>query len=198
MSSDKLRHVDGYIMCAKDEYKLGLPTSDGTCVYIGLRVHDGKEVAIKCMVTDVKMIAENETDIYNMMKMEKSPHIVRYLNFVEQDPFTYIVLELCEFSLKEYVEKAHEDNRIPFNTQKIIKEMLTGLDVLHKRGDGEQEMILHRDLKPDNVLVDVAYNIRLADFGVSKKFVEGIHPVCTSVAKPARQFSHAMQIFSCL
>ena len=174
-SSDQLREVDGYIFCPKDEYKVGRPTPDGTCVYIGLRVSDGKEVAVKCMLTDnCEHLAENETHIYNMMKMEKSPHVVRYRHFKKQDIFTYIVLELCEFSLKEYVEKARVDNHIPFDPQKIIKEMLTGLDVLHKRGDGEQELILHRDLKPDNVLVDVAYNIRLADFGVSKKVVEGI------------------------
>jgi serine/threonine protein kinase len=160
-------------MCPKDEFKVGRPTSDGTCVYAGLRISDGKEVAVKCMLTDnCEHLAENETQIYNMLLMETSPHVVRYLHYRPEATFTYIVLELCEFSLTEYVNRARDDPQIPFDPQKIIREILTGLKILHKQGN--EGMILHRDLKPDNVLVDVRWSIRLADFGVSKRVGEGI------------------------
>ena len=173
-AEDQLRKIDGYVTCQQDAFKVGRPTSDGTCVYVGLRVSDGKEVAVKCMLTDnCEHLAENETKIFGMVKMEKSPHVVRYLHYKKGNPFVFIILELCEFSLKEYVNKARDSpDLIPFDPQKIIKEILTGLDVLHKQGSGNDK-ILHRDLKPDNVLVDVEWSIRLADFGVSKTIREG-------------------------
>lgn len=172
ISEDQIRKIDGYVMCPKDEFKVGRPTSDGTCVYAGLRISDGKEVAVKCMLTDnCEHLAENETQIYNMLLMETSPHVVRYLHYRPEATFTYIVLELCEFSLTEYVNRARDDPQIPFDPQKIIREILTGLKILHKQGN--EGMILHRDLKPDNVLVDVRWSIRLADFGVSKRVGEG-------------------------
>ena len=173
VSEARLERINGYIMCHEEDFKIARPTRDGTCVYVGLRKEDGKEVAIKCMLTqNCEQLAENESKIYNMIKMEKSPHVVRYLDFLRGNIFTYIVLELCEFSLVEYVNRAR-DGLIHFEPQRIIKEILTGLEILHKRGHRENEMILHRDLKPDNVLVDVENNIRLADFGVSKRVVQG-------------------------
>ena len=174
-AEDQLRRIGGYVTCQQDAFKVGRPTSDGTCVYVGLREADGKEVAVKCMLTDnCEHLAENESKIFGMLKMEKSPHVVRYLDYQKGNPFVFIILELCEFSLKEYVIKAREfPDQTPFNPQKIIKEILTGLDILHKQGVGNEKKILHRDLKPDNVLVDVAWSIRLADFGVSKTIGEG-------------------------
>ena len=174
---DKLKNINGYVTCQSDNFKIGDPTSNGTCVYAGLRVKDGKEVAVKCMLTDrFEHLAENETQIFNLIKMEKSPHVVRYLDYLPETTFTYIVLELCEFSLTEYVSRVSKGDQIPwpFDSQKIIKEILTGLETLHKRGYRDEEMILHRDLKPDNVLVDVEGCIRLADFGVSKRVGQGI------------------------
>ena len=173
-SQDQLRVIDGYVTCQENEFKVGHPTPDGTCVYVGLRVSDGKEVAVKCMLTDnCEHLAENEINILNMLKMEKSPHVVRYLHYKRGDPFVYIVLELCEFSLKEYVHRVCAGDQVPFNPRKIIKEILTGLDILHNK-QGNEGTILHRDLKPDNVLIDVEWSVRLADFGVSKTVGEGI------------------------
>ena len=47
--------------------------------------------------------------------------------------------------------------------KKQMFQLLYGLDQLHGR------MILHRDLKPCNLLIDSDKNLKIADFGLSKK-----------------------------
>ena len=73
----------------------------------------------------------------------------------------YIVLDLCEETLKEHVF-AQSLEYLQDHGSRMIKEILSGIEFLHSR------KILHRDLKPSNVLVDLEGHMRLADFGISR------------------------------
>jgi len=56
------------------------------------------------------------------------------------------------------------DKALPHDKAKqIIKELLIAVDVLHGK------MIMHRDIKPDNILIDCNGKLKLADFGLAKK-----------------------------
>ena len=46
--------------------------------------------------------------------------------------------------------------------KKAILDVAAGLDFMHKRG------VLHRDVKPQNILIDDSGQAKLVDFGVSK------------------------------
>ena len=105
--------------------------------------------------------AENEKNILSLIETKKSPFIVSYRNFVKGNRFMYLIVDLCEETLDEYV---HSQNiqHLQIHGRRMIKEVLTGLKFLHDQG------ILHRDLKPSNILVDVIGHMKLADFGISR------------------------------
>jgi serine/threonine protein kinase len=58
-----------------------------------------------------------------------------------------------------------KDGKFPeFKAKFYFAEILMGLEYLHSKN------IVYRDLKPENVLIDVDGHIKLADFGLSKVF----------------------------
>ena len=129
----------------------------GTSVYLGI-LEDGSEVAVKRMLIDsCQAAADNEMRILTLINAKKSPFIVSYRHFLKDNTFVYLIVDLCEQTLDEYVR-----NNLQINGRRMIKEVLTGVKFLHDQG------ILHRDLKPSNVLVDVEGHMRLADFGISR------------------------------
>jgi len=71
-------------------------------------------------------------------------------------------MELCEGGdLMTYIKKRR---RIKEGASKFLFKMLvSALEYLH-----EEKLILHRDVKPENILFDSNGHIKLCDFGVSK------------------------------
>jgi serine/threonine-protein kinase/endoribonuclease IRE1 len=135
--------------------------SMGTSVYVGI-MEDGTEVAVKRILKqEFEDAAQNELEILSRIDASKSPFIVRYRNYLKDTTFVYIVLDLCEETLKEHV-CAQRLEYLQDHGSRMIKEILSGIEFLHSR------KILHRYLKPSNVLVDLEGHMRLADFGLSR------------------------------
>ena len=139
--------------------------SCGTCVYVGL-LNDGREVAVKRLLTDRSehFYLNNEHALLTIQKVKKSEHVVKCRYFKVDNPFSYLVTDLCEETLADYV-KLHSKEHLENHGPVMIKEILTGLYALHCGG----EKILHMDLKPENILVDARGKMCLADFGISRR-----------------------------
>ena len=75
------------------------------------------------------------------------------------------VFEYVPDSLENYIQETRSHRqKIPLITIKsITKQILEGLEFVHSKS------ICHRDLKPDNILLDNEHNVKLCDFGSSKK-----------------------------
>ena len=95
------------------------------------------------------------------------PHLLRCFSAGEfefrQMPFLYLVMELAEYSLQDYL-KAHSLS--PSQVCELTQQVALGLDYLHR----EQQQV-HRDLKPANVLW-VRNRWVISDFGLVRKLNE--------------------------
>uniref|UniRef100_A0A674DA65 Serine/threonine-protein kinase/endoribonuclease IRE1a-like n=1 Tax=Salmo trutta TaxID=8032 RepID=A0A674DA65_SALTR len=149
--------------------------SDGTEVFLGLR-DDGTEVAVKRMTRINYQVLKNEEEFLRLPKLD-NPYIVRYVDFAEDTIFGYLVLQLCEYTLDEYI-KDHLPKDNPHVLKEIVHDVLSSLGVLHSKDTN----ILHRDIKPQNVLIDVTGRARLADFGISRQLTTGQTTVKTRSA----------------
>ena len=150
--------------------------SIGENVYVGI-MQDGSEVAVKRIWKQAREFIEvqNENTILQRtgVNRAKSPFIVNYRDFIDDDTFMYLILDLCEETLEKHVHSQSMEY-IQQHGPRMINEILTGLEFLHREG------IVHRDLKPTNVLVDVQGHMRLADFGISRVLHEDKSSILTN------------------
>lgn len=97
---------------------------------------------------------------------EKEIPLINIPNVNDYKKRLYLVFEYSETTLSKLIEhmKNTGDHFTLTQVQNIMKQLLTGLNLMHSK------MILHRDLKPDNILIDLqGENVKIADFGLSKQ-----------------------------
>ncbi|KAJ7230665.1 Pkinase-domain-containing protein [Mycena pura] len=102
----------------------------------------------------------------SLLKELADDNIVRLLNIVHADQKLYLVFEYLEMDLKRFMEEANREKSpmSPALVKKFTYQLNLGLVYCHSR------RILHRDLKPQNLLIDRQNNLKLADFGLARAF----------------------------
>ena len=154
-----------YRVCFEDKFSIG-EGCDGTKVYVGL-AEDGLEVAVKRISHEkCQQMGNNEKKILNCPNVQNEKHIINYRYcHVPNSETAYLVLDLHEETLYDYVENPKcPVEQLLTEGPSIIRQILYGIKALHNC----QPKILHRDLKPWNILVNVEGEMVLTDFGVSK------------------------------
>ena len=149
-------------------YKFGRLIGRGAFgkVNLGLHILSGRIVAIKSFNKKKLKTKESIDKIYNeinLMKNLRHNFIVKILEYIETEKYILIIMEnISGGDLLSFVKKR---TKLPEKTcQYIFKQLISGLKFIHSKG------IIHRDIKLDNILIDLNNNIKICDFGVSKNY----------------------------
>ena len=133
-------------------------------VYKGVDVIDNKTVAIKILK---KEYAENEEFLRRFRNESKAiavlshPNIVKIYDVGFSEKIQYIVMEYIDgITLKEYIE---EEKVLTWkDTVHFVIQILRALQHAHDKG------IVHRDIKPQNIMMFTDGTIKVMDFGIAK------------------------------
>ena len=100
------------------------------------------------------------------------PNIVNVFDTGTQDGTAYIVMELFEGeTLRDTL--AREGHLEPETAVRIIVQVLEALQFAHENG------LIHRDVKPANILVGTDGRVKVTDFGIAKAAFQGADPTTT-------------------
>ncbi|KAL1924584.1 uncharacterized protein VTP21DRAFT_4238 [Calcarisporiella thermophila] len=108
----------------------------------------------------------------NILRELRHPNIVRYYErFVDKERgYIYIIMEYCGGGdLAAVIRRAKKEGK--FISEDVIWQLFTQIIMaLHEchTPKAERSIILHRDLKPDNVFLDSNNSVKLGDFGLSR------------------------------
>ena len=118
-------------------------------------------VAIKVMKSE---FSEDKTFVSKFRAEAQSvagfthPNVVNVYDVGDENGVYYIVMELVEG--KKYIEKR---GKIPFKEAvSIAIQVANGLDAAHKHN------IVHRDIKPQNIIISKEGKVKVTDFGIAK------------------------------
>lgn len=137
-------------------------------VYRALDPDIDREVAVKAIHYDgVRDSSEREDLIHRFMREGRAagklnhPNIVTIYDVGREGDLTYIVMQYIHGqSLQRILDSGRTFE--PVDVDRLMLPLLRAVDYAHKNG------VVHRDIKPGNVLVDTAGVPYLADFGVAK------------------------------
>lgn len=123
-----------------------------------------RNVAVKVLkseyVEDEKFLKKFETEAQAVARLSH-PNIVNIYDVGIEDGINYIVMELAEgITLKEYIRK--KGYLSPKETVEISTQIASAISHAHKNH------IIHRDIKPQNILVPDTGIIKVTDFGIAK------------------------------
>ncbi|KAH3670572.1 hypothetical protein OGAPHI_001087 [Ogataea philodendri] len=139
-------------------------------VYLALNVTTGEMIAVKQTVISKRFTSQRETkEIMDTFRAEVDSlkdldhvNIVQYLGFEKKDNIYSVFLEYVSGGSVGHLIRRYgrfDEDLIKFLTRQVLQ----GLSYIHSKG------ILHRDLKADNLLLEMDGICKISDFGISKK-----------------------------
>ena len=115
-----------------------------------------------------------EINILSALSQKCHPHIVQYYDdFVDDLGKTFIIMEYCGNGDLASLIDSHKRNRTWADESfiwKVLGQITSALQMCHRHYNIEKGVfttIIHRDVKPANILLDHNYDVKLCDFGLA-------------------------------
>lgn len=128
--------------------------------------NNGRIVALK----KIRLEADDEgvpstamREISLLKELSSHPNVVYLYDVIHQQNKLYLVFEFVEQDLKKCLEKTPHRMEM-LQIKSYLYQLLAGIAFCHAN------RVLHRDLKPQNLLIDQYGNLKLADFGLARAF----------------------------
>ncbi len=144
-------------------------TGGMSVVYRAMDLQEERIVAVKMLreeyAEDEEFVRHFRNEI-NAAKDLHHPNIVEIYDFSQEDDLPYIVMEYVSgITLKAYINVIQSMGwRDALN---IAAQILSAIDCAHSHG------IIHRDIKPQNILITDEGRVKLTDFGIAHAVTEG-------------------------
>ena len=158
--------------------KPGSNLGEGTygVVYKAIDRRNNEIVALKRIRLEVEDEGIPSTALREISLLRELEHdnIVQLKDCVQSEGKLYLVFEFLDRDLKKYMESC-SGMLSPILVKSYLFQICRGLAFCHARG------VMHRDLKPQNLLVSKDGRLKLADFGLARSFCPPIRPLTHEV-----------------
>lgn len=108
----------------------------------------------------------------SLLKTLNHPNIVPLKEVIYKDETLHLIFEFLDMDLKKYL-KSVKGALPPQKVKSYMKQLIEGLAFCHRN------RVIHRDLKPHNLLINNDDKLKLADFGLARTFT-----------LPIREYTH--------
>jgi serine/threonine protein kinase len=164
------------------DFRLGRSIGKGATgiVHEATQLSVSRTVAVKIlapmMVSNAERLERFRREAYSQSRL-RHPHVAGAFYFGSADGIPYLAMERVHgTSLREHIAKERKrlesaragdpapafDPFDPRTAAALIARVATALDYCHRQG------VIHRDIKPNNILIDESFEPRIIDFGIAR------------------------------
>jgi len=160
---------DGYLARKRlDKYRKIEKIGEGTygLVYKAKNEKSGEIVALKKIRLESEDEGTPSTAVreISILKQLQHPNIVQLYDVVHTETSLTLIFEYMDQDLKNYLDACGDKGIDEYTIKSFLYQLLQGIAHCH------QQRVLHRDLKPQNLLINMEGELKLADFGLARGF----------------------------
>src|SRR6266567_4577735 len=150
----------------KDRYKLIDERGRGSfaTVYVARDTKDNRIYAVKVMHTELssdgELLARFQREAHILLNLN-DPHIVQIVDYGDEHNMHFIVMDYIDGQNLKYYTLT-DGPMEPAQALNYAQQIAEGLDTAYKHG------VVHRDIKPQNILINTQGVVKIADFGLAR------------------------------